>query len=227
MEPNEERQPRLWPRRIPLRSACSWTPTRIISFENAHLHVRANTIKGRIRRARAPGFISWCSIPRTQRGSLLQTLLDTAGSSASVCRWPVWFGGPGGGLLWLRCCLEPGLDLIYRDMCLGYSQSSLVGAKTAAALLPAHLESRLSGSAERLPPSLPSSLHTSIHPSLCLSCFTRLPPHTPLHHVHPPPPSSICLAAKAGLKFKIFSHFFFAPSRFLYFCLSVPSVFSL
>lgn len=187
MEPNEERQPRLWPRRIPLRSACSWTPTRIISFENAHLHVRANTIKGRIRRARAPGFISWCSVPRTQRGSLLQTLLDTAGSSASVCRWPVWFGGPGGGLLWLRCCLEPGLDLIYRDMCLGYSQSSLVGAKTAAALLPAHLESRLSGSAERLPPSLHPSTHPSIHPSASAASPASPPTHPFImstHHHH-------------------------------------------
>lgn len=134
------------------------------------------------------------------------------GSSASVCRWPVCFGGPGGGVLWLRCCLEPGLDLIYRDMCLGYSQSSLVGAKTATALLPAHLESRLSGSAERLAPSLPSSLYTSIHPSLCLSCFT--PPL--LHHIHPPPSSSICLAAKVGLKFKIFSHFFFSPAHFTF-----------
>lgn len=129
------------------------------------------------------------------------------GSSASVCRWPVCFGGPGGGGLWLRCCLEPGLDLIYRDMCLGYSQSSLVGAKAATALLPAHLESRLSGSAERLTPSLHPSTHLSIHPSA--SAASPPPPHC----VHPPS-SSICLAARAGLKFKIFSHFFFSPTHF-------------
>lgn len=128
------------------------------------------------------------------------------GSSASACRWPVCFGGPGGGVLWLWCCLEPGLDLIYRDICLGYSQSSLVGAKTATALLPAHLESRLSGSAERLAPSLHPSTHLSIPlPQL-------LHPPTP-QYIHPPL-SSICLAAKVELKFKIFSHFFFSPTHF-------------
>lgn len=118
----------------------------------------------------------------------------------------LFWGGPGGGVLWLRCCLEPGLDLIYRDMCLGYSQSSLVGARTATALLPAHLESRLSGSAERLAPSLRPSTHPSIHPSASAAS-------PPPHHVHPPS-SSICLAANAGLKFKIFSHFFFSPTHF-------------
>lgn len=32
----------------------------------------------------------------------------SVGSSASVCRWPNFFGGPGGGVLWLRYCLRPG-----------------------------------------------------------------------------------------------------------------------
>lgn len=61
------------------------------------------------------------------------------------------------------------LGLIYRrrrDMCRGYSQSSLVGAKTATLLLPPHLESRLSGSAERLSSLSPSLSPSSIHPSL-------------------------------------------------------------
>lgn len=119
-------------------------------------------------------------------GSLLQTLLDRVGSEASVCRWPACFGGPGGGVLWLRCCLEPGLDLIYRDMCLGYSQSSLVGAKTATALLPAHLESRLSGSAECLVPSLHPSTHLSIHPSPSAASPPLLLPLTPSTHRHHP-----------------------------------------
>lgn len=70
-------------------------------------------------------------------------------------------------------------------MCRGYSQSSLVGAKTATLLLPAHLESRLSGSAERLTPSLLSSPHPhhpSIHPSFCLSCCVSTPP-TFIHYL--------------------------------------------
>lgn len=71
--------------------------------------------------------------------------------------------------------------LIYRqrgDMCRGYSQSSLVGAKTATLLLPAHLESRLSGSAECLPPSLLPSPHPhpSIHPSIPLPQLLCPPP---------------------------------------------------
>lgn len=75
------------------------------------------------------------------------------------------------------CDAASGLaGLIYRrrgDMCRGYSQCSLVGAKTATQLLPAHLESRLSGSAERLTPSLPPPyIHASMPPS-------PLPPH---HH---------------------------------------------
>lgn len=75
-----------------------------------------------------------------------------------------------------------------------------MGAKTATVLLPAHLESRLSGSAERLAPSLHPSTHLSI----------------PLPQLlHPLPSSSICPAAKVELKFKIFSHFFLSPTHFL------------
>lgn len=75
------------------------------------------------------------------------------------------------------------VGLIYRrrrDMCRGYSQSSLVGAKTATLLLPAHLESRLSGSAERLTPSL---LPLHIHPSIPLPQLLRLPPPTIIHYL--------------------------------------------
>lgn len=64
--------------------------------------------------------------------------------------------------------------LIYRrrgDMCWGYSQRSLVGAKAPTLLLPEHLESRLSGSAERLAP-------TSIHLSIPL-CLSYSPPPNP------------------------------------------------
>ena len=113
------------------------------------------------------------------------------------------------------CGAASGLaGLIYRrrgDMCRGYSQSSLVGAKTATLLLPAHLESRLSGSAERLAPSLLlPSLHIHIYPSipLPLSCCVSLPP--PL----PPSSSTVCVAAGAQLKFKISSHFFLSPTHF-------------
>lgn len=65
--------------------------------------------------------------------------------------------------------------LIYRrrgDMCWGYSQRSLVGAKAPALLLPEHLESRLSGSAERLAPFLLP--HPSIYPSLSASATRPL-----------------------------------------------------
>lgn len=91
-------------------------------------------------------------------------------------------------------------------MCWGYSQSSLVGAKTATLLLPAHLESRLSGSAESLDPSLLPSPHPhpSIHPSLCFSCCV-----SPL-----PPSCTVCVAAGAQLKCKISSHFFLSPTHF-------------
>lgn len=79
------------------------------------------------------------------------------------------------------CSVAWGLaGVIYRrrgDMCRGYSQSSLVGAKTATLLLPAHLESRLSGSAERLALSLLLSPHPSIHP-FSLSCSALSPTHT-------------------------------------------------
>lgn len=114
--------------------------------------------------------------------------------------------------MWLRGRPEPAacslLGLIYRrrrDMCRGYSQSSLVGAKTATLLLPPHLESRLSGSAERLssltPSFSPSSIHPSLSTSLLLSCcfFLSLSLSLPLL----PPLFTICLAPEAQLKFKI------------------------
>lgn len=87
-------------------------------------------------------------------------------------------------------------------MCWGYSQSSLVGAKTATLLLPAHLESRLSGSAERLTPSLLPSPHPSIHPSASAA-------------VSPPPSSTVCVAAGAQLKFKL-QHSLFPLSHSLF-----------
>lgn len=75
--------------------------------------------------------------------------------------------------------------MIYRrrgDMCRGYSQSSLVGAKTATLLLPAHLESRLSGSAERLALSLLLSPFFSlhIHPSILSPSAARRSPQLTL-----------------------------------------------
>lgn len=128
--------------------------------------------------------------------------------------------------MWLRGRPKPGacslLGLIYRrrrDMCRGYSQSSLVGAKTATLLLPPHLESRLSGSAERLS-SLPLPL---IHPSIPL--FLP-PPQLLLLFLFLsllPPPSTICLAAEAQLKFKIaLSLFPLSHSLFLHPCLFAP-----
>lgn len=98
--------------------------------------------------------------------------------------------------------------LIYRrrgDMCRGYSQCSLVGAKTATLLLPAHLESRLSGSAERLTPSL--RLTTSMHLCLRLCC---------------PLITTVCVAATAQLKFKISSHVCLPPTHFSCLYLSPP-----
>lgn len=80
---------------------------------------------------------------------------------------------------------EAWLGLIYRrrrDMCCGYSQSSLVEAKTATLLLPAHLESRLSGSAERLTPSLLPSPHLCIHPSASAAASPLHPPTTIMHY---------------------------------------------
>lgn len=105
--------------------------------------------------------------------------------------------------------------MIYRrrgDMCRGYSQSSLVGAKTATLLLPAHLESRLSGSAERLALSLLLSPHPSIHPSFLPQLLGALP------NSHSPSPtqtlSTVCVAADSPLKLRIGSHFFRSPTHF-------------
>lgn len=98
-------------------------------------------------------------------------------------------------------------------MCWGYSQSSLVGAKTATLLLPAHLESRLSGSAERLTPSLLPSPHPSIHPSASAA-------------VSPPPSSTVCVAAGAQLKFKL-QHSLFPLSHSLFSALVSFFLFSL
>lgn len=81
-----------------------------------HLHMHANMhIKKNIRQKKVymekhgnTLKLGDHSISHRQWGRLLQAECGTAGSSASVCRWLAHLGGPGGGVLWLRCCLRPG-----------------------------------------------------------------------------------------------------------------------
>lgn len=163
----------------------SYTPNIKCLVQKSGTHLQANEgAQGK----RVLGFITWSQFHHTQAGEggyyrLYSTQWarrrpSVAGRSVLGVRAEGFCGCGAARSL---------LGLIYRrrrDMCRGYSQSSLVGAKTATLLLPAHLESRLSGSAERLC-SLPSSLPTSIHPSLCLSCRVSLslPPPTTIHYL--------------------------------------------